>query len=202
MHLQRPRLQRLGVETFTLKGLDWTLFWTAVTAIGTVIAAVGTVGAFAFLIYQQVQLRHERHDALIPFLALELPSDAVGIDPIPVRVPAYGGGAEAYNVIVNLQQLQTLVDGAGRALPPQMRHVGSGVIRYVQEGSPQETSLPGNLASPFGGTLELYFIDIFGHGHHASQGVNCASGPLKTIDILRWQCVKCRKHPRAAEPVG
>jgi hypothetical protein len=182
--------------------MDWTLFWSAASAIGTGVAAVGTVGAFAFLIYQQVQLRHERHDALIPFLAMELPSDAVSINPIPVRVSAYGGGGDASNVIINLQQLQTLVDGAGRQLPVQIRHIGTGVIRSVHEGLPQDTNLPGNLSSPFGGILDLHFTDVFGLGHHAMQGVNCASGPLKTTDILRWGCVKCRKHPRAVQPVG
>jgi len=147
------------------------LFWTAVAAIGTVVAAVGTVGAFAFLIYQQVQLRHERHDALIPFIAMELPSDAVGGNPIPIRVSAYGGGAGANNVIVNLQQIQPLFDATGNPLPFGIRHLGTEVIRYIDERSPQETSLPGNLSSPFGGVLDAYFTDIFGHGHHASQGV-------------------------------
>lgn len=180
----------------------WTALWTAIGAFAAWFAAIGTVGTLVFLIFQQVQLRNERHDSLIPFLALELPSDVTGIDPIPVRVSAYGAEAPAYNVIVNLQQLQTMVDAFGRPLPTQTRLIGTSVIRDVHEGSPQEARLPGNLHTPFGGTLEVVFADLFGSGHRATQSVNCASGPLKTTDILRWQCVKCRKHPRAAMPVG
>jgi hypothetical protein len=165
--------------------LDWWLdFWTA-------LAAVGTVGALFILSYQLFLLRRDRQvdylQKLIPFLSIDLYSDGVGEDPIPIRVYADGEGL-AYGVIVNLASSE-----------PRM--LGNTVIRLVRVGSSSEGRLPGNLNSPFGGDLELIFTDAFGKHHKAWQSVSCASGPLKTTDWLHWYCDKCRVHPYDKPPV-
>lgn len=65
------------------------------------------------------------------------------------------------------------------------------VIRYLREGLQEEVLLPGNLGPGAAGQLEIRFVDVFGNEHEAWQPVNCASGPLKTTDRLRWWCKRC-----------
>ncbi len=156
---------------------NWITLWTAV-------AAIGTVGSLWLLIIQMILLRRDRLDdylrRLIPFLSMDLYSDAASPSSIPVRVHADGGGI-AYNVIINL-------------VSPNLPMPATGKSRYLREGKPEDVSLQGNLPNPFGGELDIGFTDVLGSRHNGWQPVNCASGPLKTTGHLQWRCTKCRVH--------
>jgi hypothetical protein len=60
------------------------------TAVGTILAAIGTVGAFIFIGYQTVQLKNEFDLQHRPYLYVHLPQPIVGFN--PTEKAWFGGG--------------------------------------------------------------------------------------------------------------